>query len=80
MKLAYTIAALAFAVGSVGMTGVANAQSAPQGRYCSTDPFFGSNDCGYNSWSQCVQFAQPNGGFCDINSHWMRMRRPEMPY
>jgi hypothetical protein len=69
MKLAYTIGALVFAaaVGGLGMTTPAQAQPAPQGRYCDhTLPSFGTNDC-HNSWERCVKLAQPLGGFCTVN-------------
>jgi hypothetical protein len=69
MKLAYTIGALAFAaaVGGLGMTTAAQAQPAPQGRYCDhTLPSYGVNGC-HNSWEQCVKLAQPLGGSCAVN-------------
>jgi len=69
MKLAYTIAALAFtaAVGGLGMTVPANAQPAQQGRYCDhTIPSFGADSC-YHSMAQCSYFARPLGGFCTVN-------------
>jgi hypothetical protein len=71
MKLAYTIAALAFtaAVGGLGMTVPANAQPAPQGRYCDhTLPSFGADSC-YHSMAQCSYFARPLDGSCTVNQH-----------
>ncbi len=69
MKLAYTIAALTFAaaVGGLGMTASAQAQPAPQGRYCDhTLPSFGADSC-YHSWDQCSYFARPLGGSCTVS-------------
>jgi len=71
MKLVYTIAALAFAaaVGGLGMTAPANAQAAPQGRYCvHTIPSYGADSC-YSSWGQCSYFARPLSGYCTVNRH-----------
>ncbi len=69
MKLARTIAALAFAaaVGGVGMTGVVNAQPAPQGRYCLQSSSGGTDSCGYMNRQQCRIDAQPMGGWCTMN-------------
>lgn len=69
MKLAYTLGALAFAaaVGGLGMTATAQAQPAPQGRYCDhTIPSFGADGC-YNSMAQCSYFARPLRGYCTVN-------------
>lgn len=71
MKLAYTIAALALAagIGGLGMTATANAQPAPQGRYCDQNAYTGTANCSYNSWERCLRFAQPNGGWCTVNEN-----------
>ena len=70
MKLAYTIAALAFAgaIGGLGMMGTAHAQPAPQGRYCEHSPFGAETEsCGYMHRRQCDQFSQAMGGWCTVN-------------
>lgn len=70
MKLAYTIAALAFAgaVGGLGMTGTAHAQPAPQGRYCEHTPFGAeAGSCGYMHRRQCDEVAQVMGTWCSLN-------------
>lgn len=71
MKLAYTIATLALAasLGGLAMTGIANAQPAPQGRYCDHNYYFGTDNCAYHSWNRCLRFALPNGGWCTMNEN-----------
>ncbi len=69
MKLVYTVAALAFSavVGNVGIPGTANAQPAPQGRYCLQSSSGGTDSCGYMNRQQCTIDAQPMGGWCTSN-------------
>lgn len=66
MKLAYTLAALAFTatVGGLGMTSPAQAQPVPQGRYCLHTQHSGIESCGYMHRQQCVIDAQPMDGWC----------------
>ena len=69
MKLAYTIAALAFAAAVGGMSTAAMAATS-QGAVCDDNPFTGGQNCHYMTLQSCEMFAQPNGGQCAINPKW----------
>jgi Protein of unknown function (DUF3551) len=61
---------LAIACGAVGIVTPASAQNYP---WCAQYAGFGSLNCGYTTYAQCMASLLGNGGFCNANTQYAPM-------
>ena len=68
---------LVIACAAIGIATPASAQNYP---WCAQYAGFGSLNCGYTTYAQCMASLLGNGGFCNANTQYAPMTTVPQPH